>query len=246
MDKYYVYVFYKPDENKTPFYVGIGSIYADGRERIDFHFMYAKNPKHQPNKLFYNTLRKILNNNQMPIVEKIKENLSLEDAAKLEMKLIKRFGRQIDKTGTLCNITLGGEGWSGEQYQNRRKVVQLDKQGNLINVWDYIREAAKMTESDEGHISDACRKERKTHNGFIWLYYEDYENNLDSELKWRLNLYQTQSKRTNQYDLKGNLLKVWDNAKQAAESLGLHRSSISLCCQGKQRQTGGFIWKYAD
>lgn len=246
MNKYYVYVFYKPDDNKTAFYVGIGSTYDDGRERIDYHFIYAKNPKHQSNKLFYNTLAKILNNNQMPVVEKIAENLSIEDASELEKKLIQQYGRRIDKTGTLCNITNGGEGWSGEQPHKWKKVVQLDLHGNVINIWESIKIASIETNSNRNDISSTCRGERKTHNGFIWLFIEDYKNNIESEIKWRTNLYQTQSKATNQYDLKGNLIKVWKNAKQAAETLGLHRSSISMCCQGKQKQTGGFIWKYAE
>jgi NUMOD1 domain len=246
MEKYYVYVFFKPDENKTPFYVGIGSVYADGRERIDYHFLYAKNPKHQANKLFYNTLKKILDNNQQPIVEKVAENLSIDNASELEKKLIQLYGRKVDKTGTLCNITDGGEGWSGEQPHKWKKVVQLDLHGNLINTWESIKQAALETESSRNDISSVCRGVRKTHNGYIWLFLDDYENNFETEIKLRTTFYQTQSKITYQYDLKGNLLKIWDNAKQAAETLGLHRSTISLCCQGKQRQTGGFIWKYAE
>jgi hypothetical protein len=49
----------------------------------------------------------------IPIVSIFKENLSEEEAFKLERELIEYWGRRDIKTGILCNLTDGGEGNSG-------------------------------------------------------------------------------------------------------------------------------------
>ena len=46
-----------------------------------------------------------------------------------------------------------------------------------------------------------------------------------------------------QYDLNGNLIKVWDYMKQASIELGIDQSAISKCCRGKLKTTGGFIFR---
>jgi predicted GIY-YIG superfamily endonuclease len=45
-----------------------------------------------------------------PIVEIVARFETRQEAAELEMELIKKYGRRIDGTGNLVNITLGGDG----------------------------------------------------------------------------------------------------------------------------------------
>ena len=40
--------------------------------------------------------------------------------------------------------------------------------------------------------------------------------------------------------------RIWDSAKQAADSLGLVAAHITVVCQGKRKTHGGFGWKYAN
>lgn len=47
-----------------------------------------------------------------------------------------------------------------------------------------------------------------------------------------------------QYTLDGNLLKVWDSAKDAGISLSIPDTNICNCCKGNRRTAGGYIWKY--
>ena len=54
------------------------------------------------------------------------------------------------------------------------------------------------------------------------------------------------SKPINQYDKNNVFIQSWDSIQQAAKSLNLHASSISSCCIGKLKSTGGFIFKYSD
>lgn len=49
----------------------------------------------------------------------------------------------------------------------------------------------------------------------------------------------------NQYDSEGNFIKRWDYIKQASEESGVPATGISSCCHGKQKRSGGFIWRFA-
>ena len=49
-------------------------------------------------------------------------------------------------------------------------------------------------------------------------------------------------KKIEQYDLKGNLIKIWDCIADAKKSI--LKGDINNCLSGKQKTAGGFIWKY--
>lgn len=46
-----------------------------------------------------------------------------------------------------------------------------------------------------------------------------------------------------QYGANGQLIKIWDNQRQAAKALGIGQSTISLCVSGKRATAGGFIFE---
>lgn len=52
------------------------------------------------------------------------------------------------------------------------------------------------------------------------------------------------SKSVCQYNLNGNLIKIWKSMAEAGRSLGIFKANISACCKGKAKSAGGFIWKY--
>lgn len=47
-----------------------------------------------------------------------------------------------------------------------------------------------------------------------------------------------------QLDEKGNVVKTWSSAKEAADTLDIHANAIHRCCAGSLRTTGGFGWRY--
>lgn len=52
-----------------------------------------------------------------------------------------------------------------------------------------------------------------------------------------------------QYSLEGEYITTYKNARMAADAVGLSKggnSAILRACQGKQKTSGGFKWKYAD
>jgi hypothetical protein len=50
-----------------------------------------------------------------------------------------------------------------------------------------------------------------------------------------------------QYDSEsGSFIREWESIISASRELGIANSSISLCCKGKIKTAGGFIWVFAD
>lgn len=54
------------------------------------------------------------------------------------------------------------------------------------------------------------------------------------------------SKRINQYDLQGNLIKSWNCISDAARYYGGNPSSICNHLAGRHKTYKGFVWKYAE
>jgi hypothetical protein len=106
---FYVYIHYTADDN-VPFYVGKG--YADRA--------YVTKGR---NEWWNNIVNKHGYN-----VEIIHENLTDEEAIKIEIETIAKIGRRDKKEGPLVNLTDGGEGPSGciisEETRNKLKAAQ--------------------------------------------------------------------------------------------------------------------------
>ena len=118
-------------------------------------------------------------------------------------------------------------------YQ-KRKVSKFDLNGNFIESYDSIKEAA-YSGFNEGNIQDCCVGRLKSHRNFLWRYAEDsppipYKNKT---IKVVL-----------QFDLENNFIKEWCSIAEASKSLNIGSNSITTCCKGKYKSSGGFIWRY--
>jgi len=105
MNIYFVYIYRKPD-TLIPFYVG----YGKNNRHLD-HLKEAKrNPIPTKSEYKLNTIRKILRDGSQPIIEIVEKDLNKETACELEEFLISEIGRADLNTGTLTNLTKGGDG----------------------------------------------------------------------------------------------------------------------------------------
>lgn len=46
-----------------------------------------------------------------------------------------------------------------------------------------------------------------------------------------------------QFSLDGELIRIWESAKEVELELGFFASNIRICCNGKRKQAYGFVWK---
>lgn len=62
------------------------------------------------------------------------------------------------------------------------------------------------------------------------------------------NIDKASCRRIAQYDLEGNLLTIYNSVSEAERKSDsfVSLSSINMCCLGKSRTAGGFLWEYID
>jgi len=127
-----------------------------------------------------------------------------------------------------------------------KPVIQLTLEGEFIKRWNSIKEICDILCFQQSSISTCCANKNnvKQHKGFIWIWEDNYKNFNINDYK---RPYKTRKgKITLQYNLDGNFIKEWANAKTASKELNLDHVSITRCCTGKQLTSQGFIWKYAS
>jgi len=145
-DVFYVYVLKYP--NGTPFYVGKGK-----ENRMNSHEQEArgnKATKFYANPQKISIIRKIWQNGEQVIKEKMVENLTEEQAFEIEIELIKKYGLQ-KHGGLLVNLTYGGEGTSGYQFTWEQ--------------WDQLKLRAKQVGEEQKES-----RQRKAEEAYVTAY----------------------------------------------------------------------------
>lgn len=148
----YIYL-HKRLDTEDIFYVGIGTkVSPNGRKRgYERAFSKANRNRHW---------KFIVNKSKYNIII-YKENLTREEANKIEIKLIQKYGRKDLKLGTLCNYTNGGDGIANLTPEIRK--IMSEKRKNII-----------IKESTRKLMSANTKLRNKTHKNIN--YYVNIEN----------------------------------------------------------------------
>ena len=177
-NSFYVYVYIDP-RNNEPFYVGKGR----GR-RYKHHLNSAKSDLHykESNRLKINKIRKILGSGMEPIIE-IFSDLSENDSFIMEMNLISKYGRMDLGTGTLTNLSEGGEGQSGwipdDDYRKRMSDSTRGEKNGMFGKNQSNETKEKIKNKALGReVSESTRKKMSDQrigemNGFFGKKHTD-------------------------------------------------------------------------
>jgi hypothetical protein len=172
-------------------------------------------------------------------------NINEEKAFELESSFCNQIGYK-----NLTNIRKE-MGWGGHSHQPEtilklsKPVFQYDLDKNFIRQWNSATLASQhLNKKSPAAITECCRGIRKSIYGFIWRHVDNPINELSKytykkSKKQKLPPYYNP---INQYDLKGNFIKTWNNIKEASHMLKIKTSSISQCINGKYKTSGGFVW----
>ncbi len=128
--------------------------------------------------------------------------------------------------------------------ENRKNAIkQYTTSGEFIREY----ESAECAQREFGYCASSirrcCRYERRTCNGYIWLYAEDI---ITTELvEWCNRYSKEKSSAVVQFSKDGKFMCVFGSIKIAAEKANINKSGISHCCAGDYNSSGGYVWKYA-
>ena len=119
----------------------------------------------------------------------------------------------------------------------KKEIAQYTIKGKFIRTWSSIKEASEALNIP--NISQNLIGKSKYSGNFQWKYYTGDESDIPS--------VQTKEKTVYQFDLQGNLVKVWKSASLAAqqfENYNSARVAINNNCNGKVNKAYGYYWSY--
>ena len=124
--------------------------------------------------------------------------------------------------------------------EKRKKIVQLNLQGNLIDIFDSVSNASEKTGIRRANISSCLTKRAATSGGFQWIYEKDYNPNGNYKYKGVM-----RGNGIVQLDENLSLLNYFKNCSEAARFLGepisIHKQINKATKNGKRCR--GFYWK---
>jgi len=134
------------------------------------------------------------------------------------------------------NLTDGGDGMKGYQYNNNQKQnISEAKTGQKYpkEHGDKIRQAKLGKKRDQETINKIIQTKASKHN---------IQSNLDLKGQYKSN----SQKSILQYNLQGNLLNEYQSAQEAGRCLNKSGNQIADCAAGRQKTAYGYIWKYIE
>lgn len=181
----------------------------------------------------------------------VAENLTKEQAEELEIALIKEYDTCNPHFG--YNIATGGGATLPELYQS---VYQFNCNGELISSYVSYKEAEKVTGVRADSIGLVCEKKRYTAGNFVWSKQELSKEEVLKQFEMAslakelaaergiVNAVKKISMKIQQIDPKtGSIVAEYPSQREAARILGIDQKGISNAIRGKQKTSGGFIWK---
>lgn len=147
------------------------------------------------------------------------ENLTKEEASRLEKSLIRQFDS--------ANPVYG--------YNNELGGITNEK---LVSV----RTRSKHSESVSGEKNHNYGKHfSEEHKRKIAKSNRGQKRSLET----RIRVGKAKEKPVVQYTLQGLFLNQWESAKKAALATGAQAGHISKVCKSQRKTAGGFVWRFA-
>lgn len=132
-----------------------------------------------------------------------------------------------------------------EKYGKR--VCEIDKNNNILNIWNSLAEAGEYSKLDRFKISDVCNGRRLTTGNRIFRFLDEENNIIFPEIKvnkTQTNRITKSSKKVIKMNDKKEILQIYDSIAIAAADNNCDASGISKVCNGKRNKCGGFKWEY--
>ena len=141
------------------------------------------------------------------------------------------FVKRIDT----YNLVRGGEIQISDSL--RKEIAQYSIEGKFIRTWSSINEASQMLNIP--NISQNLTGVSKYSGNFQWKYFNGDTSDIEP-----VNL---KEKTVYQFDLSGNLIKVWKSSSEASlqfTNSNSARVAINNNCLGKVNKAYGYYWSY--
>lgn len=162
-----------------------------------------------------------------------------------EIELIQLIGRKDLKTGTLVNLTDGGEGSINyvynlevlEKKHNSKIISQFDLFGKYIKTWTSNLQAGKNLGLDPKYILDCCRHDSRACGESYWRFGDIRTIHIPNLLRPVV-----------QCDLNGNIVNTFVNSRIARQAV---KYEVYDCCKKNAKTPNkysrhGYMWFFLE
>lgn len=230
-NKYYVYQHTRLDNN-TVFYIGVGT-----KQLIANKYQYYSRSLEKSNR--NNLWNKIIKKTTYKI-EIIFESNNYEEVLNKEIELIKLYGRINLKTGTLANMTDGGEGilnMSKESIIKRNNKLKGKKRSKEVkNKLSKIKSGSNNPMFNKKHSEETKNKMKVSSKHS--RHFLGKKQSEESKLKMSKTRILKHSKGKKVIDTINNI--IYDTVTQAALSMNINRGTLSNMLLGKNKNKTNF------
>ena len=184
--------------------------------------------------------------------------LTESQAFALEMEYIAQFGRRNVGTGSLVNLTSGGEGPSGVVHSEEwKRNVSAKLKGRVFSEEHKRKQTAakigrKRSDEMRRNLSNAKKGTRLTEEHKAKLRITSAARRHTTETRKKMSEVQKlvcvkKWKSVVQMSLDGAVIAAFSSITEAERVTGANRSVITKCCKNlpNYNTAGGFKWKYA-
>ncbi len=223
----YVYKHIRLDTNEV-FYIGIG-----GFDKYEKEFSY----KRAYNKRRNNLWQKITNKSDYN-VEIILENLTWKEAIKKEIEFIKYYGRINLNTGTLSNLTDGGDG-------TKNKIISLETKNRMSE----SKKGTKLSEETKRKISKLHTGRIKSEDEIKKLSKALLGHKISEETKKKISEIKKGKIAHNRIKIQAynfitnEYIGTYNSYVDCGNALNICNNKIGLVINGKRKHTGGYFFK---
>lgn len=217
-----------------PFYIGKGKTSSKRKER---HLYFVKNRGCDltNNGYKFNLIKQILDENLEPIIVDVEVKLNEITAFNIEKMLIKIIGQRFNNSGSLVNISSGGDG--GDTFTNNprkeeiRQIRSKQMSGKGNNMYGLrLEEYPSHINKGEKHWNFGRKASEET-------LVKMSKNNSGSG--------NPNSKKVDKFSLNGDYICTYNTLKEAYESCGSSKTSMIRACKSNLKYTTkGFRWSY--
>lgn len=149
------------------------------------------------------------------------DNISLKALYRRDNGACYICGKVCDWTD--WNTSKNGNKYPGDAYPTKDHVTPISKGG--LDSWENVRLAHWKCNLEK---ADGIIKIRPMSKNFAYSEQHSYGK-----------------KKTEQYSLEGELIKIWESTADIKRTLGFNDGRIQEVCRGKGKTAFGYIWKYA-
>lgn len=206
--KYYLYRHIRSDKNEV-FYIGVGT-------KTDQDILYNTYTRAISKRGRNYIWRGIVSRNPNYEVEILIESDEYDFILQKEIEFVALYGRIIKETGTLANLTDGGEGTVGWRHsEESKRKMSLNLKGRVVS-----KESIEKT------------KRTKIERGFKPSVETGRKISKAALVRWKNNPPKFEKNKIFQYDSEGNFIKHWENGILLEKELKLKRVTINKYCRG--------------